>query len=167
MNHGKVSAVVSVLVIALLLLSVGASAQSIVTGDVTGTITDPSGAVVSGATVTLKNIDTNATQNTTTNANGFYRFPLQKPGRYVVTLAQPGFQTVNQPVVVAVGQATTANVRLSVGQSSQTVEVTAETPVVQTENGNIATSFDARQIESIPNPVATLRTLHRRRRAYY
>src|SRR5580692_12060251 len=56
--------------------------QSIVTGDVAGTVTDPSNAVVSGANVTLTSIDTNSSESATTNSTGFYRFPLVKPGNY-------------------------------------------------------------------------------------
>ncbi len=128
------------------------SAQSIVSGDVTGTVTDPSGAVVPNATVTLKNLDTGATATTRTNGTGFYRFAFQKPGRYSVSVSQEGFQTVTQTVAVATGQSTTSDIKLSVGQSSQTVEVTAATPIVQTDNGNLSTTFAAKEIESIPNP---------------
>ncbi len=127
-------------------------AQSIVSGDVNGTITDPSGAVVPGATVTLKNMDTNTTQTTTTNGTGAYRFAFLKPGTYQVSVNQSGFQKVLQTVHVSVGQSTTANLRLAVGQSSQTVEVTAQTPLVQTDNGNTQATFNTAQIESMPTP---------------
>jgi Carboxypeptidase regulatory-like domain len=135
-----------------LFMTVNMAAQSIVSGDVTGTVTDPSGAVVPNATVTLKNLDNNAVTTVKTNATGYYRVPFQRPGRYTVSVTQEGFQTVSQPVVVAVGQSTTSNIKLAVGQSSQTVEVTAQTPIVQTDNGNISTAFDAKAIEAIPNP---------------
>lgn len=125
-------------------------AQSIVSGDVNGTITDPSGAVVPGATVTLKNMDTNTTQTTVTNGTGAYRFAFLKPGTYQVSINQSGFQQVVQTVHVSVGQSTSANLRLAVGQSSQTVEVTAQTPLVQTDNGNTQSTFNTAQIEAMP-----------------
>jgi hypothetical protein len=142
----------SMIVATLLVLVTLAAAQSIVSGDVTGTVTDPSGAVVPGATVTLKNSDNGSSQTVTSNNAGVYRFSLLKPGRYVVTVNQAGFASVNQPAFVAVGQVTRADVKLNVNQSSQTIEVTAETPLVQTENGNVQSSFNTAQIEALPNP---------------
>lgn len=126
--------------------------QSIVSGDLHGTVTDPSGAVISGATVTLKNVDTGATQTTVTNNTGAYRFSLLKPGTYQVSVTQAGFQQTTSKAQVGVGQSTTADLRLAVGQSSQTVEVTAETPLVQTDNGNNQTSFNTAQIDALPSP---------------
>jgi hypothetical protein len=64
------------------LMALQAAGQSIVTGDAVGTVTDPSGAVIPGATVTLTNVGTNAVQATTTESNGFFRFSLLKPGPY-------------------------------------------------------------------------------------
>lgn len=108
------------------LLTVPASSQNLTSGDVAGTVTDPSGAILPNATVTLKNNATGQTITVTTNATGGYRFSLLAPGSYTVTANAAGFQTTSQPVTVAVGQATTANMQLTVGASSQTVEVTAE-----------------------------------------
>ena len=129
-----------------------ASAQSITTGDITGVVTDPSGAVVPNANVTLKNRDTGATQTRTTNAQGVYRFQFLSPGNYMVSSSAPGFQNVSQNATVSVGQATQVNLQAAVASSSQTVEVTAEGGVVQTEPGNIATTFAPQQIENMPNP---------------
>src|SRR4051812_21331568 len=135
-----------------LFMTVNMAAQSIVSGDVTGTVTDPSGAVVPGATVTLKNNDNGSTQTVTTNNAGTYRFALLKPGRYTITVNQAGFAATNTGAFVAVGQVTRADVKLNVNQSNQTVEVTAETPLVQTENGNVQSSYNTAQIEALPNP---------------
>src|SRR5215469_9694537 len=100
------------LLLVMALLIGHAFPQSIVTGDAVGTVTDPSGAVVSGATVTLTNSDTGATQSLTTASNGFYRFPLLKPGMYEVVVKQSGFKTVSQAILVSVGQIVTTNVKL-------------------------------------------------------
>jgi len=127
-------------------------AQSLVSGDITGAVTDPSGAVVPNATVTLKSNSTGATKTATTNAQGTYRFPLLQPGGYTVSVAAPGFQGTQQPATVTVGQATVLNVQMSVGGANQTVEVTAEGGVIQTQNGNISTTFTPAQIEQQPNP---------------
>lgn len=147
----KILFCLSALLVALLLV-VGASAQSLVSGDVTGTITDPSGAVIPNAAVTLKNSGTGQTMNGTTNSSGVYRFSLLSPGQYTLTATASGFQNVVRAVTVAVGQATTMNMQLAIGASSQTVEVTAEAGVVQAENGNISTTFTPEQVQLVPNP---------------
>src|SRR4051812_810572 len=135
-----------------LLLPLAGLAQSIVSGDVTGTVTDPSGAVVPNAQVTIKNDNTGETHTTTSNSAGVYRFALLKPGAYTLTANATGFQAVTQRAIVAVGQATQLNLNMGVTGASQTVEVTAETPIIQTENGNISTTYNTEHIELLPNP---------------
>lgn len=127
-------------------------AQSLTTGGVVGTVTDPSGAAVPNATVTLKNQATGATQTVTSNATGAYRFSLLNPGTYNVSAAAPGFQGGQQAFVVAVGQDNTVNLRLQVASSSQTVEVTAQGGVVQTDNGNVSATITPEIVSNIPNP---------------
>ncbi|MBV8050855.1 MAG: TonB-dependent receptor [Acidobacteriaceae bacterium] len=134
------------------LVAIPAAAQSQISGDLTGTITDPSGAVVPGANVTLKNNATGASQTATTNSAGAYRFSLLPPGSYTVTAAAQGFQGTSQRVQVAVGQASAANLQLAVGGSGTTVEVTAQGGVVDTQNGNLSTTFTPEQIQLTPNP---------------
>ena len=82
-------------------------AQTLISGEVTGTVTDPSGAVVPNATVTLKSNETGQSRTATTNSNGYYRFPLQQPGNYTITVSAPNFQAASQTINVAVAQATT------------------------------------------------------------
>ncbi|MBA3913391.1 MAG: TonB-dependent receptor [Acidobacteriales bacterium] len=127
------------------------SAQTIVTGDVVGTVTDPSNAVLAGATVTLSSTDTGATTEIKTSQTGLFRFPLLKPGQYRIAATQSGFRTSQQNVTVAVGQITTSNIQLQLGQSNETVEVTTATPVIQTENANISTAFTPAQVDLLPN----------------
>jgi len=81
----------SVLVLALL-MTPSLVAQSLVSGDLTGTVTDPSGAVVPNATVTLKSNGTGATRNTTSTNNGSYRFSLLQPGSYTVSASASVFR---------------------------------------------------------------------------
>ena len=90
-------------------------AQSLVSGDLAGTVTDPSGAVVSGATVTLKSVATGATQTATTNSNGAYRFSLLPPGSYSVSVSAQGFSKADTTVSVNVGQATIGDIAMQVG----------------------------------------------------
>ncbi len=135
-----------------MLLAPSLMAQSLVSGDVTGTITDPSGAVVPNATVTIKSNATGATRTATSNAAGAYRFSLLPPGHYTVTATAQGFSKAQTTTMVTVGQATIANVKLAVGTSSTTVEVTSAAPLVNAENANLSTNFDQTIIANQPNP---------------
>ena len=122
-------------------------AQNSTTGAINGTVTDPSNAVISSAAVTLTNLGTGVSVNATTNSSGSYGFPLLGPSTYKLTVKQTGFRTVEQTVTVAVGQTTTANVQLLVGQSAEVVEVTGAVPMIQTEDANISTTFTAKQVD--------------------
>ena len=126
-------------------------AQSLVTGDLTGTVTDPSGAVVSGASVTAKSTGTGASRTTTTNSNGAYRFSLLQPGNYTVTVTAQGFSKSESTTSVNVGQATVADLKMAVGASSQTVEVTSAAPLVQADNADLSTNFNQNMIANQPN----------------
>jgi len=129
-----------------------AIAQTVVNGDISGTVTDPGGAVVLGAAVTLTDISEGKNQTTTTNATGLYRFSFLKPGDYKVTVASKGFKSVSQTVTVAVGQVVTVNVKLEVGAASEIVEVTGAVPLIQTENADTSTAFSETQLKALPAP---------------
>ena len=134
-----------------LLTSLGIMAQSLVSGDITGTVTDPSGAVVSGATVALKTDATGAVRSSTTGANGTYRFSLLQPGNYIVTVAASGFNKSETKVTVTIGQAAIADLKMAVGTASTTIEVTSATPLVQSDNADLSTSFSQSLVNSLPN----------------
>lgn len=126
--------------------------QSLTSGSITGTVTDPSDAAVPGATVNLKDNDTGATQSTTTTGTGAYRFPLLNPGSYSVSVAAQGFTQSQQSVSVAVGQSSTVNMKLQVASAATTVEVTAQGSVLQTDNGNVSTNISPEIVAEMPNP---------------
>ena len=126
------------------------AAQSLQTGDVAGTITDPSHAVVVGAKVTLKGQETGSVQTTTSNQNGDYRFTLLKPGRYLVSATAPGFEVVESALDVSVGQIVDAPLSLTLGQATQTVTVTEEAPLVSTTPGQ-NTNYSRTQLELLPS----------------
>jgi hypothetical protein len=130
----------------------GAMAQNIITGGISGTVTDPSGAIVPGAKVNLKSNSTGETQTTSTGSTGLYNFPLLKPGSYSVTISQTGFRSVTEIVEVQLGQTSAVNLKLIVGNTSETVEVTGTAPLLQTEDANISTTFNSAQIDSLPAP---------------
>src|SRR2546423_380621 len=128
------------------LFALQAFGQSATTGAISGTVTDPSNAVVANATVMLTNTGTGVSANTTANSNGGYSFPLLAPGAYKVTVKQSGFRTTEQTAPVATGQTTTVNIQLQVGQGSEVVEVSGAAPLIQTEDANISTTFSAKQV---------------------
>src|SRR5215467_9699181 len=134
------------------LMALQATGQSIITGDAVGTVTDPSGAVIPGATVTLTDMGTNAVQTATTESNGFFRFSLLKPGPYTLAIKQTGFKSVSQKIEVSVGQITTTNLRLDLGATSEVLEVTGAAPLLETENANLATTYSINQLQQLPTP---------------
>src|SRR5580704_13680883 len=136
----------------VILLSGMLLAQNIVTGGIAGTVTDPSGAVVSNAKINLKSNSEGNIQTTNTSSTGLYNFPLLKPGTYTVTLSQSGFHTVSETVEVQLGQISAANIKLAVGNTSETVEVSGQAPLLQTEDANISTTYNATQIRQLPSP---------------
>ncbi|HTQ56378.1 MAG TPA: carboxypeptidase regulatory-like domain-containing protein [Bryobacteraceae bacterium] len=125
-------------------------AQSLISGDIAGIISDPSGAVIPGAAVELRSLDTGAVQTSTANQNGAYRFSLLKPGRYEVVVSATGFQKGERAVTVAVGQITTTDISLQLGSSSQTVEVSAVAPLINPES-SINTAFTQVEVQSLPS----------------
>jgi hypothetical protein len=133
-----------------------ATTQTIVTGALTGVVTDPSGAVVSDAGVSLTDVATGSSLVTATGATGLYQFALLKPGNYSVTVEHEGFQKSLQSVTIQLGRSYLADVTLHLGSSGLTVEVTATAPLLQKEDANIATNFDSRLIQGLPNPGADL-----------
>ncbi|PYI89951.1 MAG: hypothetical protein DME97_18735 [Verrucomicrobia bacterium] len=83
----------------LLMLATDSAHTQIATASLNGTVTDPSGAVIPGATVSLKNVATNVERTTSTNSAGNYVLVNINPGRYTLTVHKDGFSTVSQPVV--------------------------------------------------------------------
>jgi hypothetical protein len=130
-------------------------AQSVTSGDIAGLVTDPSGAVLTNASVTLKSQENGSTQVQSTNSRGVYRFSLVPPGRYSLSVAVSGFQQGKATAVVTIGQATTVNIALALGEANSTIEVTSDAPLLQTENADLSTSFSETQISQTPNPAMT------------
>jgi hypothetical protein len=126
--------------------------QSNTAGDISGTITDPTGAVVPGASVLAENAATGLHQTATTSGNGTFRIPLLPPGDYKITVTASGFQTVETKASVVIGGTTEANISLPVKTQSTSVEVMAESSSVQTENGDIQSVFNTKAIQNLPNP---------------
>ena len=142
----------AVSVFCVLVFAVPLWAQTTTTGELSGVVTDPSGAVLTNASVTLTNLASGATQNTQANATGFYRFSLLQPGSYKVSASANGFQAVQKQVEVGLGSSASANLQLGLGAGKETVEVSGTVNGVETEDANLNTNFEAKQIELLPNP---------------
>ena len=126
-------------------------AQVSTTGKITGTVTDPSGAAVANATVTVKSAALMAPRTTSTNSDGTYLFDLLPPGSYETTVSANGFRTVEETgIVITAGFTATVNSKLQVGQMNQTVQVEGE-PVVDLQNAQTSTTFDQTLLQNIPS----------------
>jgi hypothetical protein len=116
-----------------------------------GLITDPSGAGIPNATVAIKNVETEEVRSVPTNGDGFYSAPNLLPGKYEVTITAQGFDKVVQKgVTLTVGAEQALNLTVKVGQVTQTVEVMAAPPEVQTSSSTISSTVDATTIRELP-----------------
>lgn len=128
----------------------GALGQT-VTGAITGEVTDPSGAVVPGARVVARNLDTNVSTTTTTNADGLYRIEFLPIGHYQVAAEASGFaRTVLPAFALEVQQTATFDIKLAVGSTSASVNVSAASPILNTENPTLNSTFTANTIRNMP-----------------
>ena len=120
-------------------------------GTITGTITDPQGAAVPNATVTITEDSTGLTTSLQSNESGLFTRPAMKAGTYTVTVEAAGFQKAQQKnVLINPGAPTLVNVTLQVGNATQTVEVTAAAPLLQTETPTIGATLNAGQMSQLP-----------------
>ena len=119
-------------------------------GEVTGHISDPSGAVVPGAEISLTNIATNAVRTALSTGSGDYTFPAVAPGMYSVKVEMAGFKTASSNVQVQIQQAVRLDFALELGQVSETVEVTASTPLLQSETASLGTVIENKGITELP-----------------
>ena len=126
-------------------------AQTTTTGAISGLITDQSSAVIANATVTLTDTATHASQKARSTASGSYRFDLLAPGTYAIEVEAPGFAKLGSQVIVNSSQVVAADLKLAVGSDSQTIEVSTVAALINSENGNVATTVNQTQVEEVPN----------------
>jgi hypothetical protein len=120
-------------------------------GGIVGTVTDPSGAAIPGASITIVNTGTTASFHVTTNAQGDYEMMHLVPGVYTVTSEMKGFKkTVVTDVSVRVSSTTTANLKMAVGAVTQSVRVTAATPLLDTTSGTVGTVVNSQSTVQLP-----------------
>src|SRR5438309_4972306 len=116
-----------------------------------GTITDPSGAVIPNAQVSVRNTATGVTREVTADTAGFYSVPNLLPGNYEVTVMSPGFSTARQSnVELGVGAQQQLNISLKVGETSQTVEVTEAAPLIQLTSSTLSAQVEATTVRELP-----------------
>jgi len=135
--------------ITLTSMSIG-QAISVNGGSIQGTITDSSGAVVPNAQITVVGTDTGSSKALTTDSAGFYSIGPLNPGNYQVSVSAAGFQKLAVKTVVRIGTATSGNYKLTIGQSSETVEVNAGELQVNTEQAGVSDVITKEQIQSLP-----------------
>ena len=131
--------------------SAAAHAQFLDQGGLTGVVADPTGAVVPGAQVTLKNPATGFTQTSQSDASGVYVFSPIKIGTYSITVKEAGFvETTQQNIQVNIGQRGTVNINLRPGAAGESVTVTDAPPLLQAQDSSTGETFSARQINDTP-----------------
>jgi len=138
-------------VLLVLFLSATPLYAQVDTGTILGTVTDASGASINGAKVTLTNEGTSAALSTNTGPDGSYKFTPLKIGSYKVTASFQGFQTTTQTnIPVNVGSDVVINFELKPGAVTQTVEVSAAPPVLETQSGSVGQVVDSRSVNDLP-----------------
>lgn len=140
-----------ILILAALAVPTRLAAQATVsTGAVTGIVTDPQGAVVAGAKVTISNKETGFSVALSTGASGLFNLGSASPGTYVVRVEATNFKTTQTSVTVQVGQVSTVNVQLELGSASSVVEVTAAAAQVNMEQATVQDVLTAKDIDELP-----------------
>ncbi len=133
----------------LLALCVGIAFGQAISGNMVGTVTDPSGAVVANAEVTATNVGTGASATANTNSTGEYRFDNLPVGTYKITVKSKGFRTVIEQADVELNKTGTRNVRVTPGAAAETVEVTGVAPAIDTTTAQLQSTFDPQYAQDL------------------
>ena len=120
-------------------------------GSIVGNVADPSGAIVPGAKVAVINIGTNEKRESATDASGLYRFVNLAPASYRLEVDKTGFKHITrQPIEVQVGRETRIDVAMQIGAATETVQVTTETPLLQTDSGAVSETVEGQRVQEMP-----------------
>src|SRR4051812_47283347 len=120
-------------------------------GTILGRVTDPTGAVITGAKVDAVNTDTGVHASSSSNSAGDYILPYLLPGPYNLSIEQTGFKTSNRNgIVLREGDRISTDIRMEVGDTTQTVEVTAAAPLLDTSTASLGQTVDQREIRELP-----------------
>jgi len=135
----------------VVLAATAAFAQASFTGTILGTVTDPAGALVANASVSVANVATNEVSQARTDAAGNYFVPNLRPGVYRVSIDTPGFKKfIQDDIPLQIDQRARVDARLTLGATTEVIEVTGVAPVLQTESGSVGQVVDNRKIVSLP-----------------
>jgi hypothetical protein len=144
----------TVVLVLLLVLSIfttsSAFGQATATGTISGTVMDKSNSVIAGAEVVITSKATGASRTTTSNDEGSFRFDFLSAGSYTVKISKSGFSAVVQTVELLVGQTATASAVLNPGSVAETIEVTAESPLLDVAKTSVSMDITPRQVEDLP-----------------
>ncbi len=151
-HHGRVVATALSTLLVLLLVT-GTSFAQFEKSTLSGTVTDPSGAVISGATVTLTAVGTNSSRSAVTDSSGIYTVTNLAPGSYDIKVSSQGFRDVKQSVQLAPGTRSTSDFKLATAAQDTTVEVVGEASTVQvdTQSSAITQVVDAKRVAELPS----------------
>jgi len=143
---------IGAMLLALCMCAGGAvSAQETInTGSISGRVTDPQGAVVPGAAVVARQVDTNVASETVTDGQGRFRFGYLKVGRYEIKVTVPGFADATRALTVTLGSAFELTVQLAVPRLDTSVTVNAETPVLEAARSQIAGTISQSEVRNLP-----------------
>ncbi len=132
-------------------LAVGLLYGQVTSGTILGAVQDPSGAQVANAKVTVRNLDTNASQTFATSSDGLFRFPLLPVGSYEITVEAPGFaKYVQGPIVLRLNAEANLPVKLALAGVSESVNITSDAPLINTTTAEVGVNFDTKRIENLP-----------------
>lgn len=130
------------------------------TADIAGTVTDATGAIVPNAQIQLEDLGTHSIRTTVSNSAGDYTFTFLEPGNYSVTIKAPGFSDYKvRDLTVSAGDHARADAKLQVGQASQTVEVSSQTPLLQADSVEVSTTIPETQVQDLPTQQRNLTSL--------
>ena len=123
-----------------------------VTGTIVGVIRDPSGAVIPGAEVAVRSVETGIAKSVTTNETGYYSIPFLNPGTYTMEASHEGFKTyVQENITVRVASSFRMDVELQLGEAKEKIVVSDAPPLLQVEGAQIAATFDRQQLQQLPS----------------
>ncbi len=141
----------SIIFLAACLTTTALAQSQSTTGTIQGTVLDPNGAAVPGAVITLKNSATGFERSVSSNSDGFFTAPLLPLGRYQVATSASGFgRSILENVEVNIGQTLNLRIELKVGQTEETVDVSAESESVEIARTELSTQLNQRSVENLP-----------------
>ncbi len=135
----------------LMFAAFSTAGAQLTTADIVGTVTDPTGALVPNAKVTLLNVDTHDQRNGSSNSSGDFQFTLLPVGHYTLTVASPGFKTTSTTgIALEAGDRQRSDVHLATGIQTETVNVEAETPLLQADSATVSSTVTAKAVQDLP-----------------